>query len=90
MEIRYGVKMQVILCGQPKAPAEIERDPSTKDAVTGWYLSTWLGGQSKACSVVRLDKDGCGSVRLAIRDGDPDCIKLTLTKPHLRLTFQKL
>ena len=79
MEIRYGVKMQVILCGQPKAPAEIERDPSTKDAVTGWYLSTWLGGQSKACSVVRLDKDGCGSVRLAIRDGDPDCIKLTLS-----------
>ena len=80
MEIRFGVKMQAILCGQPRALAELTRDASTtKDAVTGWYLSTWLGGQSKACSAVRLDKDGCGSVRLAIRDGDPDCIKLTLS-----------
>ena len=40
MEILYCVKMHIVLCGQPKALAEIERDPSTKDAVTGWYLST--------------------------------------------------
>ena len=77
--IRYRARVKAILFGQVRDLSSLIGDAACPTSVTGWYLTTWLGGDNEACSVQRLDQHGCADVNLYIKDGDLDMLKMMVS-----------
>ena len=81
-DLHFKVQGHLILHGAAINLSALVCGDGSPETVTGLFLTTWLGGESEACSVVQLDAEGRGEVRVPVRDGDVDMLKFALGFTH--------
>lgn len=87
-QLRFNVKVDVVLGGRICAPADLRvdsrarlasdlSDPDSPGDITGFYLFAYVGRDSPEHSVARIQGSDCTApVSLRLRAGDPDTLKL--------------
>ena len=89
--LHFWVKTELVVGGRMQSPSvgvgAALRDlpigqapaPPQQGDVTRFLLAGWVGGGNPAFSVAPIGGDGVARVRLLLREGDPDTVKLSVS-----------
>lgn len=52
---------------------------SAEEEPAGFYLTVWVGGNSRAYDIAKLDAQGGAQLSMEVSDGDPDTVKFAVS-----------